>query len=171
MHGLFWQLCIQLPMLAYYGFHDDACKFSMEVPRKGRKISLSIAQQQAPFIWDSPFNKEGQFTVSTTKLGDGASSRVFLGEMNGKKVAVKKLKAYSLHFAPALVDAYEKYFHLQHPKVVQTLGLCPNTRLIIIELCEKVLAGQTLHTLMDMVSACGGNGLRLDLRTTVLACH
>ena len=141
----------------------------MEVPRKRRKISLSIPQQSTPFLWDSPFNKEGQVTLSTTELGDGATSRVFLGEMNGKKVAVKKLKAYSLQYAPALVDAYEKYFHLQHPKVVKTLGLCPNAGLIILELCEKVLGDQTLHTLIDMISAFGGKDLPLDLRITVLA--
>jgi len=28
--------------------------------------------------------------ISTNELGDGATSRVFLGEMNGKMVAVKK---------------------------------------------------------------------------------
>ena len=125
----------------------------MEVPKKRRKISVSVPQQPIPFVWDSPFNKEGKVTVSSTELGDGATSRVYLGEMNGKKVAVKKLKAYSSQYAPALINAYENSFHLQHPKVVKTLGLCPNTGSIILELCEKMLGGQTLHTLVDMMSA------------------
>ena len=58
--------------------HDGACRFPMKVPRKRRKISLSIPQQSAPFLWDSPFKKEAQVTVSTTELGDSATSRVFL---------------------------------------------------------------------------------------------
>lgn len=40
-------------------------------------------------VWDSPYNKEKCVNVSSTELGDGASSRVYLGTMDGKKVAVK----------------------------------------------------------------------------------
>ena len=68
--------------------------------------------------------------------------------MNGKKVAVKKLKPYSLQYAPALVDAYEKYLYLQHPTVVKILGLYAliATGLIILQLC----VGVKHCTLMDI---------------------
>ena len=51
----------------------------MEVPKKRRKLSINIPQQPTVFVWESPFNKEGEVTVSTTELGDGATSRVYLG--------------------------------------------------------------------------------------------
>jgi len=78
----------------------------MEAPKNRRKLSVSIPQQQAPFVWESPLNKEGKVIISTTELGYGATSRVYLGEMDGKMVAVKKLRAHLPHHSRALVDAY-----------------------------------------------------------------
>jgi len=56
----------------------------MDVPRKRRKFSFEVPQQPEPFLWESPFNKEGKVTVLSNELGDGATSRVYLGEMDGK---------------------------------------------------------------------------------------
>lgn len=94
----------------------------MEAPRKSRKLSFNVSNQPVPFQWESPFNKEGKVTLLSTELGDGATSRVCLGEMDGTMVAVKKLKVYSLHRASALVDAYTSAFHVSHPKVCTTFG-------------------------------------------------
>ena len=69
----------------------------MEAPKKRRKLSVRIPQQQASFVWDSPFNKKGKVIISSTELGDGATSRVYLGEMDGKMVAVKKLRVHLPH--------------------------------------------------------------------------
>ena len=113
----------------------------MEAPKKRRKLSINIPQQPAPFVWESPFNKEGKVIISTTELGDGATSRVYLGEMDGKMVAVKKFKVYLSHHASLLVNAYTNAFHVHHPKVCTTLGLCPNSEWVILELCQKTLGG------------------------------
>ena len=81
--------------------------------------------------------KKGKVIISSIELGDGATSSVYLGEMDGKMVAVKTLRAHIPHHSHALVDAYANVFHVCHPKVGATLGLCPNSGLVILELCEK----------------------------------
>ena len=88
----------------------------METARKRRKLSFHPPQRSVPFLWDSPYNKEGKVTLSTTELGDGATSRVYLGEMDGKAVAVKKLKMFLPQYAPSLVKAYEKSFFCIIPR-------------------------------------------------------
>ena len=59
------------------------------------------------------------------EIGDGGTSRVYLGDIDGNKVAVKQLKCYSACFAPVLVKIYEPLLNLQHENVVKLLGICP----------------------------------------------
>ena len=81
----------------------------MEPPNKRvRKFNITLSPPRA-FVWDSPYNKDKCVTVSSTELGDGASSRVYLGTMDSKTVAVKKLKGYSCNQGAAFVKAYENF--------------------------------------------------------------
>ena len=62
---------------------------SMEPPKKRiRKINIALPCQNA-FVWESPYNMEGKIVMSSTEIGDGASSRVYLGTMKDKRVAIK----------------------------------------------------------------------------------
>jgi len=73
---------------------------------------------------------------------------VYLGTLNGKKVAIKKLKGYSCNQGAAFVKAYEKFASMQsHPKIVTVLGLCPNTGCIVLEFCEKLIGDHKIHML------------------------
>jgi len=141
----------------------------MEVPRKRRKLAFHPPKQPVPFLWESPYNKEGKVKISETELGDGATSRVYLGEMDGKMVAVKKLKLYMPKQAPLLINAYEKSFFMHHPKVVQTLGVCPESGWIILELCQMKLSGKCMHTLLDVIAAYSEEDFPMELRIAALA--
>jgi len=66
----------------------------------------------------------------------GATSSVYFGDMDGKQVAVKQLKCYSLRLEPVLVKTYES-FNLQHENVVKVFGMCPQAGQIVLEYCEK----------------------------------
>ena len=125
----------------------------MEPPKKRvRKLNVTLPPPRT-FIWDSPYNKEKYVTVSSTELGDGASSRVYLGTMDGKKVAVKKLKCYSCNQGAAFVKAYEKFVSIpRNPKIATMFGLCPNTGCIVLELCEKKIGDHKMHTLEHLMS-------------------
>ena len=133
-----------------------------------RRISLLVPPLIKEYQWDSPYNKEGKVKISLDELGDGASSRVFVGEMNGKRVAVKRLKGYAPQHATALVQVYEQFFHLDHPKVVAIYGVCPKSGFVILELCEKIIGDQTIHTLQDLMHMYGSE-LPLDVRVAALA--
>ena len=68
---------------------------SYEATANKRRISISIPKTPvATFNWVSKYNLEGKVTKSNTELGDGASSRVFLGTWNDTSVAIKQLKVY-----------------------------------------------------------------------------
>lgn len=63
----------------------------MEPPSKRPRRTISLVPPSIKvFQWESPYNKEGKVTISVDELGDGASNRVFAGEMNGKRVAIKQ---------------------------------------------------------------------------------
>ena len=100
------------------------------------------------------YNKEKCVTVSSTELGDGASSRVYLGTVDGEKVAVKKLKGYLCNQGAAFLKAYEKFVSTpQHPKIATMFGLCTNNDYyIVLELCEKQIGDHKVHTLEDLMS-------------------
>ena len=136
----------------------------MEPPKKRVRKFNVILPPPRNFVWDSPYNKEKCVTMSSTELGDGASSRVYLGTMDGKKVAVKKLKGYSYNQGAAFVKAYEKFVSIpQHPKIATMFGLCPNTGCIVLELCEKHIGDHKIHTLEDLMSIYGDE-IPMDLK-------
>ena len=98
---------------------------------KRRRISVSIPRTPvATFNWVSKYNLEGKVTKGSTELGDGASSRVFLGTWKVASVAIKQLKMYVPGLAPSFVKAYEPLFNLSHPHIAQVLGICPQTGLL-----------------------------------------
>ena len=110
---------------------------------------------------------EGKIVISNEELGDGATSRVYVGIVENQRLAVKCLKGYSPHHARSLVDTYEKFLQMSYPKVVSVLGLCPNSGCIILELCEKTVHSHTVHTLVDIMGLYG-NDLPIDLRILAL---
>ena len=65
----------------------------MEPPStKKRRIKVPLPKV-SEFSWNSPYNMEGKIAVSTEELGDGATSRVYVGFTNSvNKLAVKRLK-------------------------------------------------------------------------------
>ena len=69
---------------------------AMEPPKKRpRRINVTLPSHKS-FVWESPYNMEGKITVSlTNEVGDGASSTVYVGTLNCREFAVKKLKGYS----------------------------------------------------------------------------
>ena len=124
----------------------------MEPPKKRpKRITSLVPPSTKEFQWENPCNKEGKVKIFSDELGDGASSRVFLGEMNGKRVAIKHLRGYAPQHPATLVKVYEQFFHLDHPKVVVIHGVCPKSGFVILELCEKNIGDQTIHTLQDLM--------------------
>ena len=57
------------------------------------------------------------------------------------------LKCRYVGYALTLLDTYENFLCMYHPKITSALGLCPNSGYIILELCEKIIHNQTVHTL------------------------
>lgn len=107
--------------------------------------------------------------MSSTEIGDGVSSRVYLGTMKDKHVAIKKLKGYSNNQGALFVKSYEKFLYINdHPKVTKIYGLCPQTGCIVMELCEKKIEDQTVHTLEDLMIIYGDD-MPLDLKVIALA--
>ena len=121
----------------------------------------------ATFNWVSKYNLEGKVTKSSTELGDGASSRVYLGSWNGAMVAVKELKMYVPRLALTFVKAYESLFNLSHPNIAQVLGICPQTGLIILEYCSKSVNDCIVTTLAGLLLQLG-NGIPMQLKILAL---
>lgn len=83
------------------------------------------------------------------EIGDGATSKVYIGDMNGERVAVKQLKSYSPRLAPTFVKSYEPLFNLHHDNIVKVVGLCPQEGAIVLEYCENALVNlYCIHWLM-----------------------
>ena len=110
---------------------------------------------------------DGQVESSTKEVGDGASSRVYLGSFHGITVAIKQLKSYSPRLASSLIKAYEPVFHLEHDNVVKVYGICPKVGYIVMEYCQKVVDGQELKTLGDLLLHYGSS-VPEELRITAL---
>ena len=55
-----------------------------------------------------------------------------------------------------------------NPKVAKIYGLCPRTGCIVMELCEKKIGEQKVHTLEDLMAAYGDE-MPLDLKVIALA--
>ena len=80
----------------------------MEPPStKKRKIKAPLPKV-IEFLWKSHYKMEGKI-LSSEELGDGVTSRVYVGStVSGNKVAVKRLKGYFVAYAHTLVDTYKK---------------------------------------------------------------
>lgn len=89
-------------------------------------------------------------------MGDGATSRVYKGTLDGNTVAVKHLKHYSpARLSSVLIKCYQPIFHLENANLVKILGICPKAGQIVMEYCEKVIEGCTIHTLNDILVQLG----------------
>ena len=138
--------------------------------RKKRRLTVPlplIPPQQAD-NWISEFNLEGRIRTSQDEVGDGATSRVYLGAFNGVTVAVKQLKLYSPRLASALIQAYKQLFKLKHDNLVQVYGICPNKGYIVMEYCHIILDNCTLRTLGDLLLHYGDH-LPVELRIMALS--
>ena len=96
---------------------------------------------------------------------------VYLGDIDGKKVAVKQLKYYSARLARVLVKVYQPLLNLQHKNVVKLLGICPQAGQIVLEYCEKRFGDLILHTLgnEEMILLHLGNDFPQELQLNALA--
>ena len=122
-----------------------------EPPSKKRRIFTTLPTVTSGYsTWVSEYNLEGKVIKSQNEVGDGASSRVYTGVFNGDTVAVKQLKCYSPRLASALIKSYERLFHLEHINIVKVFGICPKAGQVVMEYCEKIVDGFTIHTLNDM---------------------
>ena len=117
--------------------------------------------------WRSRFNLDGKVTKSSDEVGDGGSSRVYKGSLEGKIVAVKQLKLYSPRYASTLIAAYDGTFDLAHNNIVKVLGICPKQGQIVLEYCEKCVDGMTIRTLTDLQLHFGST-LPEDLRVSAI---
>ena len=144
--------------------------FSMEPPKEHiRKFNITVLPPPLTFVWNSPFNKEKEVSISSAELGDGATSRVYLGTMNDKTVAIKKFKGYSCNQGAVFVKAYEKFASMQsHPKIATLFGLCPNTGFIVLEFCEKQIGDHKIHTLEDLMRLYDADEIPMDLKILAL---
>jgi len=117
--------------------------FTFIPPSKRSRKRLSVNFATAPnvfkFEWISEWDLDGKLNRSEVEIGDGATSRVYFGDMDSKQVAVKQLKCYSLRLAPVLVKIYEPLFNLWHENVVKVFRICPQAGQIVLECCEKSL--------------------------------
>jgi len=139
---------------------------------KKRRLSITLpqptAEETAGVIgWKSRYNLEARVKNYNIEVGDGATSRVYKGNLDGKAVAVKKLKHYSPRFSSTLIKCYQPTFHLEHENLVKVLGICPKSGLIVMEYCEKVIENCTVHTLNDVLLQLG-NRIPIQLRLLAL---
>ena len=119
--------------------------------RKKRRLGVNLPSLAQRDNWISDFNLEGRIKTSQSEVGDGATSRVYMGKLDGVTIAVKQLKCYSPRLAPALIQAYDQLFKLKHDNNVQVYGICPSSGQIIMEYCHRVLDNCTLRTLGDLL--------------------
>ena len=125
----------------------------MEEPpiKKRRRFTVpKLLSASSDCEWRSRFNLDGKVTKSSDEVGDGGSSRVYKGSLEGKIVAVKQLKLYSPRHASTLIAAYDGTFDLAHNNIVKILGICPKQGQIVLEYCEKCVDGMTIRTLADL---------------------
>ena len=132
----------------------DAIEDSEDVSVKKKRccqLTLALASVAPKDRWTSKFNLEDKVETSQKKVGDGASSEVYIGIFSDMTVAVKQLKCYSPRFASDLIKSYECLFHLKHGNVVKVLGICPKAGYIFMEYCETIVHGHTMRTLEDLL--------------------
>ena len=123
------------------------------IAAKRRRISFALPIVSSQQSWASEFNLDGKVERFQEEVGDGASSRVYVGSLHGIDmfVAVKQLKCYSPRLASNLIKAYEHIFHLRHDNLVRVFGICPKVGYVVMEYCRKDINGHTLRTLSDLL--------------------
>ena len=70
----------------------------MEEPPIKKRRRFTVPKLLSAFSdceWRSRFNLDRKVTKSSDEVGDGGSSQVYKGSLEGKIVAVKQLKLYS----------------------------------------------------------------------------
>ena len=146
---------------------EDSRSGGVPVTKK-RRLAFTLPTIAPQENWSSEFNLDGKVETSQIEVGDGASSRVYVGSLHGMTVAVKQLKCYSPRLASCLIKAYEHVFHLRHDNLVRVFGICPKVGYIVMEYCQKVIDGHTLRTLGDLLLYYG-NDLPEVLRIAALS--
>ena len=147
--------CYIVEALIILGFSENNAEDSAPPSKRPRKRpSVNVTASTVNFTWTSKFYLEGKITQSQIEIGDRATSRVYIGEINGEQVAEKQLKYYSPRLAPSLVKSYELLFNLHHANIVKVLGICPKARLIILEYCEKRLGKLVASYCIHWVICC-----------------
>ena len=58
---------------------------------KKRRLSFTLPTIEPKVNWSSEFNLDGKVETSQKEVGDGATSRVYIGNLHGMTVAVKQL--------------------------------------------------------------------------------
>lgn len=143
-------------------------ELSEQLAIKRRKFNVPKLSSPSPDLeWISKFNLDGKVTKSSDEVGDGGSSWVYKGSLEGKIVAVKQLKFYAPHHASTLIEAYDGIFNLAHSNVVKVLGICPKQGQIVLKYCEKCVDGMTIRILADLQIQFGST-LPEDLRISAI---
>ena len=94
----------------------------MEIPAsKRRRIRVPLPKVNT-FVWDSPFNMEGKIAISNEELGDGATSRVYVGTIEDQKLAVKRLKGFSPNHTRILIDTYRIRQNIRGGKLLRFIN-------------------------------------------------
>ena len=92
------------PYITMIGFSDSNTEDSAPPSKRPRKLlCVNVAAPTGSFAWCSQFNLEGKINQSQVEIGDGTTSRVYIGDISGKQVALKQLNCYSPRLAPSLV--------------------------------------------------------------------
>ena len=63
---------------------------------------------------------------------------------------------------------WSKFMNSSSTKVVAIHGVCPKSGFVILELCEKIIGDQMIHTLQDLMNMYQ-NELPLDVKVAALA--
>jgi len=75
---------------------------------KHRKLPVPKLAASHNYQWKSKHNLEEKVMKSSEEVGDGGSSEVYKGSLEGKLVAVKELRAYAPRHASKLIAAYDE---------------------------------------------------------------
>ncbi|BHF74685.1 hypothetical protein SprV_0501777200 [Sparganum proliferum] len=112
------------------------------VSRKGDPIVRITDIERCADFAKSRKNRE-DFTLEEEKLGEGNFGKVKVGELQGKKVAVKKVPQASNNFVTGVMEV-AVMLGLDHPNLVRLCGWCfeGKTLYIITELVQ----GETLRS-------------------------
>ena len=90
---------------------------------KKRRLMFALPTISPKESWTSEFNLDDKVETSQKEVGDGASSRVYIGRLHGMTVAVKQLKCYSPRLASGLIKPMNVCFISDIITLSRCLGL------------------------------------------------